>query len=271
VQRSKMAENEEVVVEQGRDYESEAKAQGWKPQEEFNGDPGKWVDAETFVNRGEQYVGILKDKYDRLEQRLREQEQLTSDVKTLYNRQAEADKAKIAELVTQLEARREQAVTEGDGAAFSQLDRQLSQARDAQKALEKPAHQQPQAQLKPWAQEWMSQNEWYGRDESATAVAETYAKRLRADHPGLSEREFLNKVSEHVRTEIPRLAGTQVRRNPAVEGNGRPPQGGDPKSTGSLYNKLPDDAKAEFIRFVKRGVFKSTDADRAEYARLYNA
>lgn len=268
-----MAENqEEVIVDQEpvRDFESEAKAQGWKPQEEFTGDPNKWVDAETFVERGEQYVGILKGKFDRLEQRLRDQEQLTADVKTLYQRQAESDKKRIGELVTQLEAKREQAVTEGDGAAFTQLDKQLNQAREAQRTLaQQPAKQPVQAQ--PWAQEWMSENPWYGKDDSATVVAENFANKLRASGVQLTERQFLDKVSEHVKTEFPRLAGIQARRNPAVEGNGRPPQGGDPKSTGSLYNKLPEDAKAQFNRFVSMGVFKNTNEDRAEYARVYNA
>jgi hypothetical protein len=46
-------------------YESEARQQGWMPQEEFKGDPDRWTDAETFVRRADEVLPILK-KRDRI-------------------------------------------------------------------------------------------------------------------------------------------------------------------------------------------------------------
>ena len=53
-----------------RDYEHDAQQEGWRPKEEWQGNPEQWVDAKTFVERGEKIAGILKKKVDSLEQRL---------------------------------------------------------------------------------------------------------------------------------------------------------------------------------------------------------
>jgi len=48
-------------------YESEAREQGWKPQDEYEGDPNKWRPAKEFVERGE-----LFGKIDSLGKELKE-------------------------------------------------------------------------------------------------------------------------------------------------------------------------------------------------------
>src|SRR4051812_47360868 len=44
--------------EGGRDYEAEAKVQGWRPLAEFTGDPAKHKSAEQFVKDGEEQAGL---------------------------------------------------------------------------------------------------------------------------------------------------------------------------------------------------------------------
>ena len=41
-------------------YESEAREQGWKPKEEYEGDPEKWRPAKEFVERGELFGKIMQ-------------------------------------------------------------------------------------------------------------------------------------------------------------------------------------------------------------------
>src|SRR5271154_5862973 len=43
-----------------------AKQMGWAPQEEFRGDPSKWIDADEYVRRGEQLMPILRANNERL-------------------------------------------------------------------------------------------------------------------------------------------------------------------------------------------------------------
>ncbi len=62
-----------------RDYEAEARSSGWLPQDQWKGPPEKWVDAEKFVQRGEQFLPFVQaklkkslDKIDQLETAVQE-------------------------------------------------------------------------------------------------------------------------------------------------------------------------------------------------------
>ena len=59
-------------VQNDVDYESFAKVQGWSPKEKWRGNEAQWVDAETFVKRGQEFQSTLKKKSDNLERELRE-------------------------------------------------------------------------------------------------------------------------------------------------------------------------------------------------------
>jgi len=258
--------SEETEVVQ-RDYETEARAQGWKPQEEFGGEG--WVDAKVFVERGEKYVGILKSKVDRVEEQLRYQQQVNEDFKKVIQQQTDRHKRETELLIKQLETKRSQAVTEGNGAAFAAVDAQLTEAKEALKVTPAPVAQTPQP-LAPWAQEWMGENPWYGKDKAATVLAETYAKELRTAQPLLTEREFMDSVAEYVKTELPHKFENKNKRKPApveVDTEGGTPPSGNGKSG---YNSLPAEAKSTFSRLAKEGIFKNTDEGRAKYAALYN-
>ena len=50
--------------------EISARAMGWRPQDEFGGDPERWVDADTFVARGEQVMPLLKAQNKKLRQEM---------------------------------------------------------------------------------------------------------------------------------------------------------------------------------------------------------
>jgi hypothetical protein len=263
--------NVDVVVEQevvpDRDFVSEAQAQGWKPQEEFQGNPEQWVDAETFVKRGEQFVGILKSKYDSLEKRLRYQEQIAHDIKDLHKKQTEADRRKIEELAAALEKQRIEAINNADGESFVKIDKELEEIKESKRQLDVKAT----PPLDPFAQEWMQDNPWYGKDDDATAIAERYSARLHEAQPFLKGREFLDQVAAYVKTKMPQAFGNKQRsKEPEVEIGGRPPQTVGKSQPATKYNELPQDAKDAFNRFVQEKVFKNTPEDRARYAELYN-
>lgn len=68
-----------------RDYEAEARAMGWKPKEEWTGDPEKHRDAQTFVELADNDPAVLRKKYDA---KVKEVEEFT-------RRQAAATQAQI--------------------------------------------------------------------------------------------------------------------------------------------------------------------------------
>ena len=48
-------------------YEEKALEMGWVPQDKWTGDPDKWTDARSYVERGEQILPILRANNRRLQ------------------------------------------------------------------------------------------------------------------------------------------------------------------------------------------------------------
>src|SRR3990167_3752736 len=52
------------------EVETQARDMGWRPKEEFKGSEDKWVDAKTFIDRGEHVLPIVKATANRLREDL---------------------------------------------------------------------------------------------------------------------------------------------------------------------------------------------------------
>jgi len=252
-----------------RNYESEAREQGWVPPEEFNGDPDKAVDAKTFVERGEKYVGFLKPRVEKLERALSHQEQLNQDMLAQRERERASETKRIEKLESDLKAARQAAVTAGDGQAFQKAEEQLETLKERKQSLQQAPQSNPAQQdgsPPPWFQEWHQENDWFGTDPTATAVAQQYAQQLREMNPTLKDGAFMQKVEEFVKAELPQKFGKKVTSDPAdVElGSSR---GGDNTSrkSGQKYVNLPADAKKECNRLIAAGFVK----DKEQYAQIY--
>ena len=251
-----------MAAEPGRDYEEEARSQGWKPKEEF-GDDDKWVDAKTFVERGEQFVGILKPRIDKLERKLQYQEQVNRDIANQYKRLEESEKRKRQQLEEELVALRKKAIEENDGEAFEEADTQLNQLRQ-----NKSPDTNTEATPPSWFNDWMVDNAWYGKDTVMRSVADGIAQELRDAGTYLTGREFMDAVSERVKAELPhKFENPRKARqsDPDVE-----PTGGRKTTVNSdaaTWDNLPAEAKKECTRLIKEGVIKSKE----QYAEIYYA
>ena len=251
------------IVNDERNYEAEARAQGWKPPEDlpenFKGDP---VDAETFVKRGEQYVGFLKPRLDKVERQLQEQQQLNTDIKQQLERERKRQEAEIEKYKKELRETRKQAIIDGDGEAFDKAEQELDELNQS-----KPSEKSAKPELPPEVVEWQGDNNWYGKDADLTVLADKYSDILREQNPYLSGRAFLDEISEYVKRERPHKFKPSKPKAPDVEGDA-PPKGGssdEPKGNAQTYANLPADAKKECTRLMKEGIIK----DKNDYARIY--
>lgn len=250
-----------------RDFESEAKLQGWKPQEEFGGDTSKWVDAQTFVERGEQFVGFLKPQLDRINSQLKQQKQINQDLHAFHTKQNEKQLSEIRILETQLQAKRAKAIDDGDGQTFTQTEAQLKNLEKSKNDIKVPLS--PDAPPE-WFNQWTEKEPWYGSDKVATRVADGIAEELRASGTPLIHEEFMKKVAELTKLELPNKFKNKKRDSPAdVEDGGN--LGGDTvRGSGGKFTSLPKEAKATCERLIKQGYIKNTKEARDEYARVYS-
>ena len=237
------------------EVEDKAKAMGWSPKEEFRGAEDKWVDAETFVERGEHVLPIVRAEKKRLEGEVQRLTGTVSELQRLVQSGQESieefkkyhdedAKRRVEVAVSKLKAEMKSAREDGD------IDREI----DASTALtelqakreETPARKPNGADAprdytnEPWFQGWMAENKWYGTDVEKTAYAQGQAVFLNMTRKDLRERAYLDEVSKLVQDKYPDI-------NPRRDTPGKvegPRAGSSQNSSDRSYADLPQDAKA---------------------------
>lgn len=269
-----------------RNFEQEALQNGWKPQEQWDGDPERWVDAETFVRRGEEILPIVRAENKKLKEQLAQTAQMVQSLQQKVNggdetikalQEAHEDTLKRALTQQRLELTQQlkQAQEEGDAAAVVQLEDQLEEVKAQQKELKdgKKAPAEPQQVPEdPLFTQFKSDNDWFGVDRRKTNFALAVGQELAAQ--GLMGKAFYDKIKEEVAATFgPR---EEPPTSSKVEPGGATPSGDGKGSSGKgrSYGDLPAEAKEACDRFGKRLVgegkaYKDIAAWRAEYARQF--
>ncbi len=282
---SQEVEHESGELEVAPEILSEAKELGWAPLEEFKGDPEKWVDAATFVERGKHIMPILRKNNERLRQDLLRRD---SEIGTLrqslagmnetvarleqaYNeglkRQLKAQRAELRkELV---EARREDDV-DREVEVQEQIDALAEEERRVSE--QKPAPKTPvEPEMPGLSQEvvsWKKDNPWFGVDKAKTKKFLRTVEDLRDEGETSVGEDFLNLAYEKAfAEEKPNVS--------KVEGG--TPRGGTPGSSprSKGFSSLPKEAQDACMQDVEQFVgpgkkFKAVAEWQAYYTKLYN-
>jgi len=220
-----------------RNYEEEAKAQGWSPQEEWRGDPEKWKDAKTFVEVGENILPIVKSKLDRVVTELEEVKSTNKQFGEFFQDFKKREEKEQGKLRAELEALKIQAVTDGDGEAFMKAERELAE-------LNQPAPQQ----MTPVQKGWLAENSWYSTDQVKTAFANDLADRLVLEGYTDQSPAFFKEITRQVKEQFSDDFGNKNRSRP--QGVESDVQLAVPSKERS-YENLPKEAKDACDRFVK--------------------
>lgn len=250
---------EETPAEQP-DLSAQARKMGWKPQEEYTGNPSKWVDADEFIKRGS--PEYLRREVDRTRQEFekfrKEQLAVTKSLVEQTRAQAKAEhEAKIA----QLEAKHREGFEKGDYETMRAAERARQEAERNFASSQTPI----QDSVSPVFEDFYSRNGgWYGKDPELTEEADAFgiglAERVKARKlaaglaPSLTseeEKEIFNRVEKRfkpsVRTQPPPSLGA-ARQTP-TRGKGKTVADLDPQNLSILrhYQKqgLYTGAKAE--------------------------
>ena len=253
---------QEVKAEVNTEVEDKARRMGWKPQEEYKGDPNRWTDAESFVKVGEERIPVMKENYRKLEDKYTNLEQ---QVKQQREYQEHMGKVQYERAMKDLEAQQRSAVEEADTEKFDQLRKQEEQIKVDYSPKESTA-QQPQ---KPHeVVDWESRNTWYQNPTLAD-------KAVKLEHRIMEEEAFkqsqdyqyrpmnladrLEEVSRRVQADFqPR---EQPRKLPAVEG-ARP--AGSSKAPAKTWSDIEPDHLDAANTMVKSGLLS-----KAEYLKDY--
>ncbi len=224
-------------------HEEKAKTAGWKPKEEYDGDPEAWVDAEEFNKRAPLYKknhGLKREIAD-----------LKATVHEMKGHMSKVSEAAYNKAVADLEARRDQAIDEGDRDQVKEIDKAIKDAENL-----KPADPGIHPVIAAWEKE---NGEWFYADKSVSRFGMTFAQNYLAENTNDME-GAMEAMEEAVKKAFPDKCGKKQPdppkrpAAPAVEGGGT--QG---KPRAATKADLNDEQRRVMSRFVRSGVMTEAD------------
>lgn len=248
-----------------RDFEKEARSQGWVPEAEFKGEkrPAVFVDAETFVKRGEEVTPFIKKANKHLQELVDKQQKdfdaRLAKIDRVNKATAERLEASHRAEVAQLKAQQRAAAEIGDVESFDRIERKLDTMAPPKEPEAEPAVNTDQQLEDAFA----ARNDWYGKDDDKTAIAQHYSQKLalasRKKHeetgdPILPMKENLEKVEVYMRERFPEKSD-----KPAANGHAAVDGGGafNGVSQSNPLSRLPNEARAQ------------AKVDMAKYPKVY--
>ena len=246
----------EVTPEVDEETLSEAKRQGWVPQEDYNGPEDKWVDAETFVKKGKEINALLRKDNDFLKREVAEMKTTMMEFKKFH---AETEKRAYERAMSDLREQKKEAISTGDGDKVLQIDDAIDELKS--RKIEAKA-ERPSNQPDPSFVSWNEENKWFGSDTELTNEANLIGEVIKRQNPTLIGSEFLDEVTKRVKKMYPEKFTNSNRARPSpVEGTTAPKATG---KNGKGFNDLPPEAKAACQKFEKNGLLT-----RDQYLKEY--
>lgn len=279
-------EQEQEGEEEARNYEEEARRMGWTDRDEWDGEEEKWIDAETFVRRGEEILPIVQANNKRLKKDLLTRDQQIASLKKsvdntnktlriLQKQHQEATKAAVEKAKKELKQQLREAREIGDFEAEEDIREQLDDLRQQKPPEEEEETEETgagQQNLNPEFLAWQQENPWF-TDTSTVASRKKIrdfiriGEDLRDAGDTTVGREFMDKCMA-----ILQKRESGIRPNGKVEGGQR----GRSQSGGRPFDRLPKVAKAacheDNENFVGPGkMFKTVKEWEDHFASMYTS
>lgn len=217
--------------EQRSEIEERARAQGWVPKEEWEGDPAAWRPAAVFVDRGE-LLGKIKSQSS-------EMRELKGMVNYLAEQNRKLYEAGYQKAISELENARDQAVEAGDTRAVRELDKQIRDHEKAAQEATKPVRVRENTNAAAELyQDFVKANAWYEKDEVMQDWANGLAVKFKTKNPNAADQDVYTHLAEEARRKFPE----KFKRAGAPN-----PEGSSNRAGASTPRK---DGNSDFDRFV---------------------
>lgn len=264
------------------DFIDQASRKGWVPKDKYTGPADKWVDAKTFIQRGERFTKNLVREVEGLKRQLADFEGTKAAFVKFHNETLEKKDKELKDAITQLRIQRSAATRDGDDEGAVALEDRIevlegqrkeikaipveATPKEGEAAAAKPPGGGPNPN-DPVLLEWIEDgNTWFNDDETLRKYAVELGEGFIKDGTKLRGRPFLDFVAEKMRENFPRKfklldgksasseeAAPAARRSTA-EGSGSSATGA---RTGAVNGKTEADLPAEDLKlmrqFIKEG------------------
>lgn len=248
------------------DAEAEARKYGWRPKEEFDYEPERWVDAERFLEMPATAVKRQRDEIREMKAEVdRQRSESAAEIDKIRKASLQAvkaaqdvAKADYEDKMASLDRAKREAVEAADTDAYNRADEQ-------QKALKAPESAPTEETADsigsdPAFKAALSNTTWHNdrymmlQAQQLVDASPESASLRGADLVAFADK----KLREYFPSKFPAAPVTPASR---VDGGGLAPSTGRKKG----FDALPSEAQAAGREFVESGVFKSLD----DYAKAY--
>lgn len=248
----------EVVQEVSID--DRARDMGWKPKEEFKGDPNDWRSAETFVAMDPLFKRIEEEKRARkaVESKLSHMEQKQQDIQKFMQTVRESE---YKNALAALKAEKKAALSDGEHDRVVEIDERIADVREQQKldTVSRPERIVPdQSEINAEIEAFVERNKWYNADEDMQVWAN--AKAVALSKRGIHGVTAIREIEKQVKEVFPQKFRNSNRDKPSsVEG---PSAAG---TTKSASHSLPDDVK----QIMKRTIASTPGMTEEKWMKSY--
>lgn len=278
------AEDAEIAgeSEQGDPYENlsapekAAWDKGWRPQDQFDGDPTKWVDADKFLDR-EPFFSRISELNKAKKTQEKELQALKKAVETLTELNKTAYTKGFTEARDELMSKRKEAFEDRDLEAFEEAEAELKKLDAEASAVTALTTEEEQVQPEKLDPEvatkfnsWIEANSsWYGKNDEATGAAKAIAARVAQENDGKADDvEILNRVLAEIDRKItkrfPELFENPARRKAPTVGSAS-----TKGSKGGIVASAVAAMPAEH-RVIMKKILASTNMTEEAYMAQYN-
>ena len=239
-------------------YEISAREMGWRPKEEWQGEPDKWRDAKEFVERGELY-----NKIDSVSRELKETRKA---LKMLQEHHTKVKEVEYNRAVEELKAAQKRHLEEGNADEYLKTTELLTDLKAEQKARQVVEEVTPKQTpgIDPRFIAWTQENQWYEKNSEMRNYADIIGQGYAHTHPNIDPVEVLKYVTREVKARFKDNFENPNRSKSTVEGGG--PNQGKPASKGKDVIELDDDERRVMNTFVRQGIM--TKDEYMEQVRL---
>lgn len=242
-------DNSDLSDDSDSAVEDQARALGWKPEDEYTGRPGKWTDAETFLEVHGKNNGALRRALDEqakeLKELRKEMKGLSAANQRIFDLQIKKAQEEHNQQIAFLKAQRKEARLAGDFETAEELENQLEAAQkqgpELPEIVEKQNTKQPNWRDDPILAKWADENPWFESDEDLNTFAGAKGVKLRQENPNMPFRELLDKVTSATIKAFPLKFATSARTVNRVEG--ATPGTTNAAAARNTYASLPKEAK----------------------------
>jgi hypothetical protein len=236
------AEAEERDTEELSPTQQEAYKSGWRPKEEFKGDPDNWTSASAYIKFQKLQKQVSSQKAE-FEKQLRENNDFN---RSMHKTQLEMQRK-------QFEAERDAAVEEGDTEAFKRNQKQIDDLASQERKIDSPA--EVDTNNDPDVASWLARNSWIDSDAPKANYADALFEQIKGSNPGITTRDALDVLDEKLEDAFPTgKSNSNPRRTAPSSSETSTRKAGTNSKRALSMSDLSEDEK-DFWRIAGKSVF----------------